>query len=113
MDRYAFLPEENKMRTRVAALVVAVPVLVALVAVTYSQEPNVDRVTVPFSDPSRPRSVRVNLLDGGITVKGYDGKDVIVEARPRSSDARRRSRREENTEGLRRLENPSTGLSVE
>src|SRR2546430_2778225 len=44
-----------------------------------------DRVSVPFRDPSRPGQVKVNLMAGGITVKGYDGKEVVVEARLRGT----------------------------
>ena len=42
------------------------------------QESTPDRVTVPFSDASRPRMVKCSLLNGAISVKGYEGKDVIV-----------------------------------
>ena len=58
-----------------------------------------DRVAVPFSDPGKPGLVKANLINGGIIVKGYDGKEVIVEAKPRGhvigadEDERRRRRR--------------------
>jgi len=58
----------------------------------FCQDAQPDRVTVPFSDPARPKSLHASLINGGITVKGYDGKDAIVEARPQS-DSGRRSRR--------------------
>lgn len=41
----------------------------------------VDRLTVHLSDPTRPGSVKANLLNGSITVKTYDGKDIKLEAR--------------------------------
>src|SRR5215471_10693993 len=47
-----------------------------------------DRVVVPIADPSRPVQLRAHLLNGSITVKGYDGKDVIVEAKVREGDGR-------------------------
>src|SRR5688572_24047208 len=37
-----------------------------------------NRVTVPFSDPSRPGTVEVNLFQGSITVRGSSGRDVVV-----------------------------------
>lgn len=76
------------------------------------QEPGPDRVTVPFSDASRPRMVKCSLLNGAITVKGYAGKDVIVEARPRNEE-RRHARTAERTDGMRRIDVNTTGLSVE
>ena len=47
---------------------------------------NPDRVSVPLSDPTRPAFIKAHLLNGGITVKGYEGKAVIVEARARASE---------------------------
>src|SRR5262249_24504060 len=77
-----------------------------------AQEPSGDRVAVPLSDPARPATVRANLLSGSISVKGYDGREVIVEARPRAEAARRRQRDQgERTEGLRRLQIGGTGLT--
>ena len=46
------------------------------------------RITVPFSDPSRPHTLKVGLINGGITVKGYDGKDAIIESRGGDSSER-------------------------
>ena len=41
---------------------------------------NRDRITVPFSDPSRPGTVKVRLIQGGVTVKAADVKEVVVES---------------------------------
>ena len=71
-----------------------------------------DRVTVPLSDPSRPAVVHASLMTGGITVTGYNGKDVIVEARPRHEDARE-SKPDRKAEGMHRLDSRGSGLSVE
>jgi DUF4097 and DUF4098 domain-containing protein YvlB len=42
-----------------------------------------DRVVVPLSNPAKPAKIEASLMRGSITVKGYEGKDVIVEARIR------------------------------
>ena len=52
-------------------------------SIFFSQEEAVDRVTVSFSDPSKPGMLEVNIQNGGITVKGYEGKEVIIDARTR------------------------------
>jgi DUF4097 and DUF4098 domain-containing protein YvlB len=66
-----------------------------------------DRVAVAFSDPSQPGTLKVGLLSGSITVKAYEGKEVVVEARARSN-------RESAAEGgMKRIPLTSTGLSVE
>lgn len=68
-----------------------------------------DRVTVPLSDPSRPGTVHVALVTGGITVTGRDIKDVIVEIRGGSTRERPPP---EEARGLRRLTPPPI-VSVE
>ena len=67
-----------------------------------------DRVTAAFSDPSRPGLLKVNLINGSIRVKGYSGKEVIVEARTSNRDSERESR-----EGLRRIPMTSSGLELQ
>ncbi len=51
-----------------------------------------DKISVNLSDPSRPATVKASLLNGSITVKGYDGKEVVAEAHVRSGDSRRSAR---------------------
>ena len=82
-----------------------------LAGVICAQEAGSDRVTVPFSDASKPRSIEVNLLNGSITVKGYAGKEAIIEAKGASRSRSRRTPKE--AEGLRRLEVTGSGLNVE
>ena len=60
----------------------AVIVLSAASAV-HAEESNPDRVNVPLTDAARPAVVNVSIMNGGITVTGYAGKEVVVEARPR------------------------------
>ena len=87
---------------------------------------NNQQQTVPFSDPSRPGTVKVNVLSGSISVKVGTGRDVVVTtANGRDADdAREREReraRERNrpgattddpTAGLRRLTQPA-GVTIE
>lgn len=104
---------------------------------SFSQEGRADRTTVSFSDPSKPGFLEVGVHRGSITIKGYNGKEVIIEARAvtrklkdldtdvdvefeRADRMRARAREEDeekkakNTEGMRRIQAPLvTGLSVE
>ena len=66
-----------------------------------------DRIPVTLSDPSRPAHVKVSMVNGGITVKASEGKEVVVEARVRNRDNVR------NEGGPKRIAISSTGLSVE
>ncbi|MBV8845617.1 MAG: DUF4097 family beta strand repeat protein [Bryobacterales bacterium] len=38
-----------------------------------------DRLTLPFRDPNAPRKLNVDLFLGSVTVKGYEGRDAIIE----------------------------------
>ena len=70
-----------------------------------------DRVVVTLSDPSRPSLVKVSLINGGITVKAHEGKDVIVEAHARNRDDSDDDDRDRP--GPKRITIASTGLTVE
>jgi DUF4097 and DUF4098 domain-containing protein YvlB len=64
-------------------------------------------LTVPFSDPSRPGSIRLSVSEGGIVVRGSNRADVLVTTR---SSAIARDQREPPA-GLRRL-TQAPGLTV-
>lgn len=69
-----------------------------------------DRVTVPFRDPSKPRTLVVKVINGGMTVRGYDGRDVIIEAQGSGNRPRRSS--SNPPPGMHRLEINNSGLDV-
>lgn len=52
-----------------------------------------ERVTVPFSDSSRPKTLSFASVSTGVTIKGYDGKEVLVAAGPQTVDRNRNGRR--------------------
>ena len=75
--------------------------LVALMAPAMARQQAPDQVTVPISDPSRPALIDVSLVQGSITVRGTNRKDVLVIARP--GEDRRRRRDDADATGLRRI----------
>lgn len=68
-----------------------------------------DKVSVPFSNPERPGHVDASLVHGSITVKGYAGKEVVIEASNRS---KRVSGSKMSGKGMIRLTQVATGLTV-
>jgi putative adhesin len=92
----------------------ALCVLLASVAVAQQTvQPTTDRVTVPFSDPERPGTLRVNLLDGTVTIKGTNRRDVLFVANSQQArEALRRRQQAEPPPGMRRLTQPR-GFGVE
>jgi hypothetical protein len=74
-----------------------------------------NRISIPLSDPSRPGTVRVELMHGNITVRSYAGKEILVEANA-SERASRRPRRNSPPEvdGLKRIDiGNNLGLEIE
>ena len=55
-----------------------------------SAQPDGQQVTVPLSDPSRPATLAVRLVNGGVTIRGTNRKDILIDGEP--SDQRRRGR---------------------
>jgi DUF4097 and DUF4098 domain-containing protein YvlB len=84
-----------------------------LAAVAFSQEPPADRLTVAFSDPARPGVLKASLMNGGMTIKAYEGKEVLVEARIRPEKPSRREMSDKKKMGMQRLAITSTGLAIE
>lgn len=76
-----------------------------------------DKISVPLSDPSRPAFVKVGLINGSITVKGYSGKEILVETSGRQDNEEEEDNGEDESaakrKGLHRIPNTSGGLSVE
>src|SRR5262245_2676891 len=122
METYAFSNAMSKTMNRLKIYsLITFAVIVTLMfgaQLLAAQAADNNRITVPLTDPSRPAQVRAHLVSGSITVKAYEGKDVIVEAKARSDegDEERSERRREGTfhEGtLHRIPMNSTGLNVE
>ncbi len=87
---------------------VLLTILAAAGVAAWAQDASSEHITAPFSDSSRPKMVKVSLINGSINVKAYNGKEVIVEAR---GDGRGR-RRPEPPPGMHRIDT-SPGLQVE
>jgi hypothetical protein len=87
-------------------------ITLAVCSLGFAQDSGNERVVVPARNSTHPRKLDVNLMGGSITVKGYSGKEVIVETRGggKSAPAPPEDRR---ADGLRRLDVPVSGLSVE
>jgi DUF4097 and DUF4098 domain-containing protein YvlB len=81
--------------------------------VAYGQKDTVDRVTVELTDPSQPASLQVGLVNGGIKITGYDGKEVIVKATTRLKKVEKPAKGTEKSAGMTRLAVNSSSLTVE
>ncbi|MBI3749501.1 MAG: hypothetical protein HY262_11770, partial [Chloroflexi bacterium] len=89
-------------------LKLAAAAIVAALAIAPLATRAQDRIPVTLTDPGRPANLRVGVLNGSITVKGADVKDIAVEARVREEESRDRK-----SGGMKRIPMNSSGLTVE
>ncbi len=82
-------------------------------ALARAQASGTDKVAVAFSDPARRGSLEVDLVHGSITVTGYDGAEVIIEATTRTKKYSAGHESSAASGSMRRLSINSTGLVVE
>ena len=125
---------EDTMK-RYSKILTLAAVLLFVGTLGLTQESASDRVTVPFSNPGKPGFIEVDVQRGNITVKGYNGSEVVIEATLRESKIGtwggeladritdqigdmtgtwQKKEKSDKTAGLKKLALPgSTGLSVE
>lgn len=86
-----------------------------------------EKFEVPLTDPSAQVTLKISLINGGISVKGYSGKLVLVEAKTsyESDDENEappvpgvninspRPTKKNKAAGMKRIPNLSNGLSIE
>jgi hypothetical protein len=73
-----------------------------------------EHVSVAFSDPSQPGKLSVKLLSASIAIKGYAGKEVVIDARMGADDSEEKdNNKAERSGGMRRIRASSSGLEVE
>src|SRR5579884_1933592 len=96
-----------KMNKHVVRLIIILIGLAAALTAFAQDSP----ITVPFSDASKPGTLKINVLQAAISIKTHPGKDVVINSRSRNSTRARRT--SSATEGLHKLDGASGGLSGE
>ena len=75
----------------------------------FGQSGSTEQLTVPLSSPGKPYSLKIQLVSGSIKIVGYSGKDLIINATPKSGDDEDGSKAAEN--GMKRISS-SGGFEV-
>ena len=78
--------------------------LFLLTASTAAAQNNPEQIRVPFSDPGRPGTLEVRIFEGDVTIRAYEGREVVVTVRG-NRGARSLIRPNTEAQGLRRLTN--------
>jgi hypothetical protein len=78
----------------------------------FAQSETKEQLVVPLTDPGKPGSLDVGLINGFIHVTGHSGKDVIIDASTRSNN--RTDDRNATSGGMRRISiNNALDISAE
>jgi hypothetical protein len=97
-----------------------------------AQESQADHAVVNFSNPAKPGTLEVDLSEGSIIIRGYEGKEVIIDARWRErllkkeeetppeqpeektqEEIAREKAQTEKAKGMKMIEVESSGLTIE
>ena len=70
----------NKSHRKIA---LGLALLICAFILGWAQDQKSDRAVVPLTNPGKPVLIKAGVLNGSITVRGYEGKEVIVEAKAR------------------------------
>ena len=98
---------------RIISVVVIVAVAATVAAAQQATPSATDRIAVPFSDPQRPGTLKVRLLEGRVSIKGSNRRDVLFTGNSQGGREILRPRQPAETPpGMRRLTQPS-GFGVE
>lgn len=123
-----------KLNKLIAVLII---IFFVSVSMTFAQQKPAERARVPLTNPNKPVMLEVSLHNGSITVKGYSGKEVIVEAvastraikesneerltrayvraavRVRGRDQESAEAKKKKTTGMKKLQTHNIGLTIE
>src|SRR5438093_1580156 len=87
MEIFILRSKNHKMKTLkiITALAFAGLINTGVKAQTADKE----QMIVPLSQPGKPYKLDVGLVDGSITVTGYEGKDIILEVQNKEEKRQR------------------------
>lgn len=101
----------------VVVSLIATILFVLIFANTGFGQDNKQRLVVPLSNPNKAGVLKVDLVSGSISVTGYEGKEIIVEAAAREKvnsgcdDCPKKDKEPEKT-GMTRIPNMNLGLEI-
>jgi hypothetical protein len=68
--------------TKTAIRLIGLAALLAAASIAGADASAPERIVVPLTNPGKPALIEAELMFGSIKITGYEGKDVIVDAKP-------------------------------
>ncbi|MCP5104211.1 MAG: DUF4097 domain-containing protein, partial [bacterium] len=107
------------MNKKNISIILSLLLVFVFTAAGYAQESTVDKAEVPLTDPSKPALLKASVVNGSISVTGYSGKTILVEARPAPEQSKEDQEADEEddeadkkSKGMFRIKTTGTGLSI-
>jgi hypothetical protein len=85
---------------------------VATMLAAQDPAPTPQRTTLPFSDPSRPKSLSVDIPIGSVKITGYEGNEAVIEYSGRGDGPRHKARQGDMPPGMHRLDQPANAVEA-
>ena len=79
------------MKTNIKTIITGLALLVVTSAFAQEEE----TLTIPLSNPNKAGFLKLGIINGSITVVGYEGKEVIIKGKKREG-GKHRSKRHNN-----------------
>jgi hypothetical protein len=96
----------NMKRIKIAGMCIA---FIMLAAVSQAQQAQNETITVPLSEPGKPYTLNLGLVNGSIRITGYEGKDIVIEA---TGERGKGHKEKPAPSGMKRLSGAGNGLEV-
>ncbi len=84
--------------------------LLLMLQPVWAQGESKEQLTVALSEPGKPATLKVDMVQGSIRVIGYEGKEVQIEAV--TTDRRDEEGAEANAQGMKRITNSGFELTA-
>jgi hypothetical protein len=93
------------------SLIALVLIYCAIPASVYAQTDNKEVLTVPLTTPGKPGFLQVGVMKGSISVVGYAGQSIIIEA-VAMDEGRENTKKPETVNGMKRLSPTGGGIEL-
>ncbi len=72
-----------------------------------------ETVTIPLTNSNKEGFLKIGIINGSISIKGYEGKEVIIKGTKRKGKNKHYKAKKSNRDGLKRISNNSLEFTAE